>query len=43
VKQLLSDPELGKRVGERAHRKVLERFLITRHLLDYLELFNTLT
>jgi trehalose synthase len=43
VKELLSDPELGKRVGERAHRKVLERFLITRHLLDYLELFNTLT
>jgi len=43
VKGLLADPALRLKVGEEAHRKVLNNFLITRHLRDYLELFNSLT
>ncbi len=42
VKGLLADPGLREEIGARAHRKVLERFLITRHLRDYLDLFSSL-
>ncbi len=42
VKELLADPARRERVGENAHRKVLGRFLSTRHVGDYLDLFHAL-
>lgn len=42
VNELLADPARRERVGESAHRKVLERFLSTRHVGDYLDLFHAL-
>lgn len=42
VNELLGDTARRERVGESAHRKVLERFLSTRHVGDYLDLFNAL-
>lgn len=40
---LLRAPELARRLGENAREQVRERFLITRHLRDYLELFSQMT
>jgi trehalose synthase len=34
--ELLSDPDLSKKLGENGHRQVKENFLITRHIKDYL-------
>ncbi len=42
VCELLGNPDRRRRVGEQAHRKVLERFLTTRHVGDYLDLFHAL-
>ena len=42
VKELLADPARRERVGENARRKVLGRFLSTRHVGDYLDLFHAL-
>ncbi len=38
--ELLKDPTLRARMGERAHESVRERFLIPMHLLRHLELYN---
>ena len=38
IRQLLSQPDRAHKMGERARALVRERFLITRHLLDYLAL-----
>lgn len=40
--QVLKNPSLAKALGERASASVKEKFLITRLLADYLELFNDL-
>jgi trehalose synthase len=42
ITQLLEDPELAARYGERGRRHVAERFLITRYLRDYLTILNEL-
>jgi trehalose synthase len=42
LRGLLSDPERAARLGEAAHRRVQERFLGTRTLVQYLELLNDL-
>jgi trehalose synthase len=39
---LLRHPEEAKRMGEKGREHVLENFLITRHLEDYLKLFYSL-
>jgi trehalose synthase len=39
---LLQDPELSRRMGEAGREHVRTNYLITRHLRDYLQLFNTL-
>lgn len=39
IKQLLSNPEFAKRLGENGREHVKQNFLITRHLKDYLLLF----
>ncbi len=39
---LLRHPEESKRMGERAREHVRRNFLVTRHLRDYLRLFNGL-
>lgn len=39
---LLQNPEIADEMGERAREHVRENFLITRHLADYLRLFNQL-
>lgn len=36
IKQLLSNPEYAKRLGENGREHVRQNFLLTRHLLDYL-------
>jgi trehalose synthase len=38
--QLVKDPELRARMGERARESVRERFLLTRYLEQYLDLFG---
>ncbi len=38
IVRLLADPDLAAEIGCRARESVRERFLITRHLLDYLDL-----
>jgi trehalose synthase len=38
--QLLEDRRLRERMGKTAHEHVKEHFLITRHLQDYINLFN---
>ncbi len=43
VVKLLGDEETRERIGIAAHRKVQERFLCTRKLLHYLELFLSLS
>ena len=40
IVQLLADPALRRRMGEAAHRTVRQRFLLTRYLEQYLDLFN---
>jgi trehalose synthase len=37
---LLDDPERARRIGEAARQRVIEEFLGTRHLLQYLELLQ---
>jgi trehalose synthase len=39
---LLKNPEKAKKMGERGRKHVRKNFLITRHLKDYLKLFNNL-
>jgi trehalose synthase len=39
---LLSHPEDAKKIGEKGREHVLQNFLITRHLGDYLRLFRRL-
>jgi trehalose synthase len=38
IRYLLNDPEMLEAMGQKAQRYVLENFLITRHLRDYLAL-----
>ncbi len=40
IVQLIQHPELRRRLGDRARRTVKERFLLTRLLEDYLDLFG---
>ncbi|MBI2847525.1 MAG: glycosyltransferase [Chloroflexi bacterium] len=42
IKQLLSNPDYARRLGENGREHVRQNFLITRHLKDYLLLFITL-
>jgi trehalose synthase len=39
--QLLKDQRLREQMGKRAHATVAERFLLTRHLEQYLDLFGS--
>ena len=39
--QLVKDPELRARMGEKARESVRERFLLTRYLEQYLDLFGS--
>lgn len=39
--KLLRDPQLRAEMGERARETVRQRFLMTRYLEDYLDLFNS--
>ena len=41
IAQLIKDEALRKKLGERAHETVRERFLMTRLLEQYLDLFNS--
>jgi len=43
TERVLKDSELARRVGEGAHELIRERYLITRHVRDYLMLFRRLT
>jgi len=40
VIKLLKNPKKAKRMGEKGHEIVKKKFLITRHLLDYINLFK---
>ncbi|MFB6215068.1 MAG: glycosyltransferase [Candidatus Bipolaricaulia bacterium] len=40
ILEILEDPELGAKLGGSAHRNVKEHFLITRHLLNWLEVLK---
>ncbi len=42
IRYLLSRPRLREEMGARAHAFVRESFLLTRHLAEYLALFNVL-
>ena len=42
VVTLLEDADIASEIGDRARKHVREHFLITRHLLDYLNLFLSL-
>lgn len=42
IRQLLSNPEKRLEMGRKAHRFVLENYLLTRHLREYLSLFLAL-
>ncbi|MBC7363284.1 MAG: glycosyltransferase [Candidatus Aminicenantes bacterium] len=42
VVQLLKDPELGRMLGENGRAHVRENFLVTRSLLDYLDIMSEL-
>jgi len=39
IKQLLSDPEYAKKLGENGKEYVRQNFLLTRHLRDYMLMF----
>ncbi|MBI2167622.1 MAG: glycosyltransferase [Candidatus Omnitrophica bacterium] len=43
IKQVLQNPEYGKRLGENGREQVRQNFLLTRHLRDYLLLFLALS
>jgi trehalose synthase len=38
---LLKEPDLGRRIGEKARKTVQEKFLMSRYLEDYLDLFKS--
>ncbi len=40
ILEILDNPELGAKLGGSAHRNVIEHFLITRHLLDWLKVLK---
>jgi trehalose synthase len=40
--RVMGDPELAERLGDAAHRRVLEEFLGDRHLEQYADLFSRL-
>ncbi len=40
IRYLLNRPSVSHKIGEQARKFVLQNFLITRHLKDYLSLFN---
>ncbi|MFZ1945930.1 MAG: glycosyltransferase [bacterium] len=42
IKQLLSNPDYARRLGENGRQHVLNNFLVTRHLRDYLLVFLSL-
>jgi len=42
ISRLLADPDLAAKLGEQGRRHVLERFLITRYLRDYLLILDEL-
>lgn len=42
TRELLGDPQCCESIGEVAHQKVMEHFLSTRHVGDYLDLFHAL-
>lgn len=42
IKQLLQNPDYGRRLGENGREHVRRNFLLTRHLKDYLLLFLSL-
>jgi trehalose synthase len=42
VVRILQDAQLAEQIGQQARESVRDRFLITRHMLDYLELFLSL-
>jgi trehalose synthase len=39
IRQLLQEPHYAKRLGLQGHQRVLDHFLLTRHLKDYLLVF----
>ena len=39
IKQLLQNPEYAKKLGENGHVHIMQNFLLTRHLRDYLLAF----
>ncbi|GAB6281149.1 MAG: hypothetical protein STSR0007_13280 [Thermovirga sp.] len=41
IVMLLKDPDLGRRIGEKARKTVQEKFLMSRYLEDYLDLFKS--
>lgn len=43
VKQVLQNPDFGKKLGENGREQVRQNFLLTRHLRDYLLLFLALS
>lgn len=43
ILQLLQDPDLSKRFGEKSKKKVIDNFLITRLLIDYLDLLYNIS
>lgn len=42
IRQLLQNPEYAAKLGENGHEHVLQNFLLTRHLKEYLLLFLSL-
>ena len=42
IRELLSDDTKRKTMGEKAHQRVAEHFLITREIADYLKLARDL-
>ena len=42
IRQFLNNPEMGKRMGERAREYVRNNFLITRQMRDYLSIWYSL-
>ena len=42
IKHILKNPSLGRKIGEAGKDHVRRNFLITRHMEDYLDLFNEL-
>jgi len=41
IAQVLKDPDLRRRLGEKARQTVREKFLLTSYLEQYLDLFNS--